>query len=168
MHSEELQLLTYSHLEKDSCVRQGGSQGSSDAASKSQHGKARSWPYKHLSLCQRPLQPALSWKPTKTALLGVPYSRHVTTLLQEMLFTMVPAHLNIAQKCQHAFTQQSCHSRSHAPKPLVFHPHGKRSRKGVSSLMQRRRRGLLCSHSQHTRLHFMLVCFYAVPRPPVP
>lgn len=36
------------------------------------------------------------WKPTKTSLLGVPYSRRVTTLLQGRPFTTVPAGLNIA------------------------------------------------------------------------
>lgn len=90
--SEELQLLTYSHLEVESCVRQGGYQGSSGAASKSQHGKARSWPYKGLSLGQSFLEPALSWKPTQAARLGAAYCRHITALLQERLFTMVQAH----------------------------------------------------------------------------
>lgn len=74
---------------------------SGNVASKFQHGKARSWPYKHLSLCHRPLQAAVSQKPTKAALLGVPNSRDVIALLQGRLFTVVPARLNIAYKCQH-------------------------------------------------------------------
>lgn len=42
--------------------------------------------------------------------------------------------------------------------------HGKWNEKGV----QGRRRGLLRSHSQHTPLHFISFCFYAVSWPPVP
>ena len=120
-HSEELQLLTYSHLEMESCVRQSGYQGTSDAASKSS-----AWQSKVMALQVFVSLPETSaacyvMETHQGALLGVPYSRHVIALLQERLFTMVLAHLSIAQKCQHPFTQQSYHSRrSQGPKPALL------------------------------------------------
>lgn len=114
--NSELWLFSCGHLETEGCARQRDYQGSSDSASKSQHGKARSWPYKRLCLYTRPLQPAVSWKPTKAAVSGVPYSRHVIALLQKQLLTTVPAHVSIAQKCQHPF-----HRRAVAPEGVVSH-----------------------------------------------
>lgn len=70
--NSELWLFSCGHLETEGCARQGDYQGSSDSASKPQHGKARSWPYKCLCLYKRPLQPAVSWKPTMSPCLRSP------------------------------------------------------------------------------------------------
>lgn len=74
--NSELQLFSCGYLETEDCARQGDYQGSRDSAPKSQHGKARSWPYKCLCLHKRPLQTDVSWEATKAAVSGVPRFRH--------------------------------------------------------------------------------------------